>query len=201
VLPPSAPPPPTQQATFQLVPFAGEQHPSPLQLQGRLQRTHGQLLLIYRLEGDLNALQLPKPATLRERRDRLWTSTCLECFLALPGDPGYWELNLSPAGHWNLYRLSDYRQDLRAEPVAAPPRLRRQQRSGGLQLELELELPEALATAPRLELAVSAVIAAAGGSLSHWALVHAGDRPDFHRRDSFLLSLEEFAEQPLASQD
>lgn len=178
-----------RQASFRLLPFPGEPHPRALRLQGRLQCAAGQLLLVYRLAGDLSALELPEAAALGERRDGLWSRTCLECFLALPADPGYWELNLSPAGHWNLYRLSGYRQDLRPEPAAIAPRLRRQQVPGGVELTLELALPEALATAPRLELAVTAVLEARGGSLSHWALAHGGEAPDFHRRDSFLLSL------------
>jgi len=154
-----------------------------------LRRHQGQLLVHYLLEGNPEDLQLPQAAAIAERRDGLWRSTCLECFLALPGDPGYWELNVSPAGHWNLYRLSHYRQGLRPEPSGGPPQLHRQRFAGGWAFELELPLPEALARAPELELAVTAVIESSDGLHSYWALVHAGPEPDFHRRASFLLRL------------
>jgi hypothetical protein len=186
---PAAPQPPAAAVGFRLIPFAAAAPASSLRLHGWLRRSRGQLLVHYQLEGNPEALRLPQVAAIGERRDGLWRSTCLECFLALPGDPGYWELNVSPAGHWNLYRLSQYRQDLRPEPSGGPPRLRRQRRAKGLAFELELPLPEALAQAPGLELAVTAVIETSDGLHSHWALVHTGPEPDFHRRESFLLRL------------
>ncbi|MEB3271266.1 MAG: DOMON-like domain-containing protein [Synechococcus sp.] len=186
---PPAPRPPAAAVGFRLIPFAAAAAASPLRLHGWLHRSRGQLLVHYLLDGNPEALRLPQVAANGERRDGLWRSTCLECFLALPGDPGYWELNVSPAGHWNLYRLSRYRQGLRPEPTGGPPRLRRRRRTGGLAFELELPLPEALAQAPELELAVTAVIETNDGLHGYWALVHAAPEPDFHRRESFLLRL------------
>jgi hypothetical protein len=38
-------------------------------------------------------------------------------------------------------------------------------------------------------LALSAVLAAATGEKSYWALVHSGDKPDFHHPAGFRLEL------------
>jgi hypothetical protein len=44
--------------------------------------------------------------------------------------------------------------------------------------------------APRLRLALTAVVEDARGRLSYWALRHPPGRPDFHHRDGFALVLE-----------
>lgn len=43
---------------------------------------------------------------------------------------------------------------------------------------------------PRIRLGLSAVLEAADGSLSYWALHHPSARPDFHNEGGFLLELE-----------
>ena len=172
---------------FTLVPFPGEPHPEGLSLSGDLRRQGDQLSVVFRLAGPLQSLQLPPPAASPERRDNLWQSTCLECFLALPEDPGYWELNLSPTGHWNAYRLEGYREGLASDPAFARPDLERRPQEQMLELRLGCSLPPPLAEAPRLEVAITAVIATTEGLLSYWALHHGGEVADFHRRDGFRL--------------
>ena len=56
------------------------------------------------------------------RRDRLWEETCLELFLGEEGSERYWEFNLSPAGHWNVYRFEFYVSDKGSlsEPFSTP---------------------------------------------------------------------------------
>jgi len=111
---------------FRLIPFAGSSPgndpgcPSGLEsltITGHLHITDDTLAVSYQLQGDLAQLRLPAPASPPERRDLLWQTTCLELFLARQGGNGYWEFNLSPAGHWNVYRLEGYRQGLTPEPA------------------------------------------------------------------------------------
>jgi hypothetical protein len=99
-----------------LRPFDPATAPKRLRLEANLRRQGTSLTVRWILSGDLQQLRLPEPVEEPQRLDELWTSTCLECFLARPADEGYWELNVSPAGHWNLYRLDGYRQGLRPEP-------------------------------------------------------------------------------------
>lgn len=124
------------------------------------------------------------------RQDGLWRRTCAELFFGAAGQPGYHEWNLSPAGHWNLYRFDGYRAGGRVETAisGAAPEVTRA--DGALTLRAGLPLrPLGLAALP-LQVGISAVVEAADGSLSHWALVHPAARPDFHDRRGFDLRLD-----------
>ncbi|AFY28113.1 DOMON-like domain-containing protein [Cyanobium gracile] len=174
---------------FELRPFGGV-CPSPdLRLEGEVSREGAQLRLRYRLGGAIGTVQVPPPVASPERRDGLWTRTCFECFWGIAGERPYWELNLSPAGHWNLYRLEDYRQGLRPEPGYDRPLHRVSQEDGVLSMKLDLPLPAPIPPEAPLEVAIAAVIEDRHGQLSYWALAHPGVEPDFHRRDAFLLRL------------
>ena len=144
----------------------------------------------WRLDGDLAALSIPEPAAAPLRRDGLWRDTCFELFLASPASPGYREFNLAPAGDWNAYSFTAYRQGMQPIPAAQrlPFTIDRTAATFTLTLQLPAELlPEA--DGP-LVAAACAVLRSGDGPPSHWALRHGGQRPDFHRRDSFLLRLE-----------
>jgi hypothetical protein len=84
-------------------------------LSGRIRRRAGRLGIRFLLQGDLSLVTLASPAAQPRRRDDLWRTTCFEFFLGAATDPGYWEVNLSPAGHWNVYRFKDYRQGMEPE--------------------------------------------------------------------------------------
>jgi hypothetical protein len=164
---------------FQLVPFPGDPVVAGLTITGSAARDAARVRLHYRLDGPLQQLLLPDASTSPRRLDDLWQSSCLECFLARPGEPGYWEVNIAPAGHWNVYRLEDYRRGLTPEPEAAPPALLRQESGSCFALTVELALPEALAQAQRLEVGITAVIADRDP----------GEQADFHQREGFALRL------------
>lgn len=163
--------------------------PHELEITGGISRTGGTLRLHYRLDGALEDVVLPACLQAPERRDGLWEATCFEAFLAVAGEEGYWEVNLSPAGHWNVYRLDGYRRGLRPEPAftTLPFAVRRQGRL--LELDLACALPAAIGPDGPLEVGISAVIERMDGGVSHWALRHPGPLADFHRRDGFLLKL------------
>lgn len=174
---------------FALHPFDGGSASPLLQLGGEISRLERRLLLRFRLAGASEAVHLPSPVAAPSRRDGLWSTTCFECFWALEGERPYWELNLSPAGHWNLYRLENYREGLRPEPGDDQPPHRVVRDAGVLTLQLDLPLPPAIPTEAALQVAITSVIEERSGRLSYWALAHPGPEPDFHRRDGFLLRL------------
>ncbi len=175
--------------SFRLLPFAAGPAQAPFTLTGRIRREGRGLTIDYALHGPLDALVIPPPAAAAARRDGLWQATCFEAFLAAPGAEAYRELNLSPAGHWNGYRLDGYRHGLRPDPELPAPALRLERGPGELRLELRLHLPEDLGGEPSLEAGICAVIEHADGALSYWALAHPGPEPDFHRREGFRLRL------------
>ena len=145
-----------------------------------LGRLGERLRVNYQLSGPCDDLWLPEPAPRPQRLDELWQSTCLECFLARPGEESYWEVNLAPSGHWNVYRLEGYRQGLTPETACSrAPRLERQDPWPAVAFQMDLMLPPALAEAPVLEVGVTAVIATRGGAISYWALQHPGEQADF----------------------
>lgn len=147
------------------------------------------LLLDYTLAGDLNALALAAPEAEPARRDGLWEHTCFEFFLAPHGSNLYWEGNLAPSGHWNLYQFLGYRQGRKEEPALSALAVRSEGEEGIFRLGSELKLDRLLAGHHSWRLGLSAVIADRDGRRAYWALTHRETRPDFHRWDSFLVNL------------
>jgi len=214
---------------FRLIPFAGDCEASDpgglsitdnftdsLTITGHLSFTEDTLEVAYQLQGDLSQLSLPSPASPPERRDLLWQTTCLELFLARRGANGYWEFNLSPSGHWNVYRLERYREGLTSElaynqlPLQVKHQeqslVQHQAKSPGQQVTMTLRCPlppdlrgnrvetagETGATAggrPGLEVGITAVIEHSDGALSYWALHHPGAEADFHHRGGFTIQV------------
>lgn len=138
------------------------------------------LWLRYVCEGDVDAIAWPLQAV-PGRGDALWQRTCFEAFVMT--DDGYREYNLSPSGRWATYRFSAYRADMSDAPEVATV-LGLDGASDMVALEARIELPH-----PAGRLGLSAVIEAADGTLSYWALAHPSDKPDFHHPDSFVLDL------------
>ena len=164
--------------------FAAAEPHADLSLSARLQRDDREILVHYELRGDLSRLSIPAPSAAPRRADGLWQDTCFELFLGEPGGPVYREANLSPSGDWNVYRFAGYRLDGASDPAVTtlPFVVARD----ATRLTLDLALPVA---ASPLEIGVTAIIRDQAGAISHWALAHAGDRPDFHLRESFILSV------------
>lgn len=141
--------------------------------------------LDYRLSGAPATLRLPAPLATPGAADGLWQHTCCELFVAEAGE-AYREFNFSPSGEWAAYAFSTCRQRVDWAPHAAPQiRVHAEAET----LTLSAFLPIALLPPQAVALGLSAVIETADGQLSYWALHHAGERPDFHRRESFRLAL------------
>ena len=180
---------------FSLQCFPGNQQGPPLRISGSLARRGAQLLVSYQLQGDLDQLDIPAPRAPAGRRDNLWRRTCFELFIAAPGEPGYWEYNLSPSGDWNCYRFKGYREQMAVETAVSAALIELRTTNSGLWLGATLPLPPALLPPPAApthrppEVAISAVIQQRDGGLSHWALTHPARQADFHHRDGFVLAL------------
>jgi hypothetical protein len=175
--------------SFSLKPFQGEELGPDLKIAGMIGRHGNTLSLGCAVLGNLSELAIPSPGELPGRRDRLWEETCLEFFLGEKGSERYWEFNLSPAGDWNVYRFASYRKEMREEPAFTTLPFRIRMEPGALRLSLDLGLGKIIPMGRAIEVAVGAVIRTVTGKTSHWALVHPGPRPDFHRRDGFTLRI------------
>jgi hypothetical protein len=137
----------------------------------------------YEVTGDLAGLSVPAAGPAR-RVDGLWRHTCFEAFAAVPGAPAYVELNFAPSGEWAAYAFSAYRVPA-AAPALAAPRIRTERAATRLLLEARLDAPPWPAAAAAVEVALSAVLELADGSLGYYALTHPAPRPDFHDRRGF----------------
>jgi hypothetical protein len=174
---------------FSLVPFRGEDGLPDLAITGTIGRSADTLSIGCAVAGNLSVLAVPAAAESPERKGRLWEETCLEFFLGAKGSGGYWEFNLSPAGHWNVYRFTSYREGGQEESAFPSLPFRVRAERAALRLSLELDLGKILPAGVAVEAGVCAVIRTTTGGTSHWALAHPGPRPDFHRRDGFALTI------------
>jgi hypothetical protein len=174
-------------ADLTLHPHPGQSISPDLAVTANLQWRNGQLALSYRIVGPLATLRLPRPAAAPQRRDGLWQHTCCEIFIAAADTPAYVELNFSPGGDWAAYAFSGYRQPAQL-PQGAPPSIATQAGPDGFSLLTAVDA-NFLPAAPRWHVGLSCVLEDINGQRSYWALKHAGEQPDFHLRESFVLTL------------
>lgn len=128
------------------------------------------------------------------RRDRIWEHTCGELFVAAPGAAAYGEYNFSPRGAWAAYAFSACR--VAAERVAEvqAPLMSLETRGSGWDLQVRVPLADLVSLAgaaagecPLLRLGLAVIVAPPGQAQQFWAVRHAAERPDFHRRESFVV--------------
>jgi hypothetical protein len=174
---------------FILQPFEPFDRYLSLELTGSIERQNNILSLNYLLSGDLSKIVIPPPAILPTRQDELWLNTCFEFFLAIPETPNYWEFNLSPAGHWNVYSFTDYRQGMNWEKAVTelPDRVNIQDNC--FKLSLSYNLNSIIEENIALEVGITAVIKTINNISTYWALNHPAPQADFHQRESFLIDI------------
>jgi hypothetical protein len=180
---------------FSLQPFP-QTPPTDLEIIGTVARRANVLTISYSLLGDLADVAISSsdlqgvasPAT-PSRQSQLWEATCFEFFLGTKNDKQYWEFNLSPAGHWNVYCFDDYRQGMKEETAFPTLPFSVQTEPDALSVALKLNLGAIFAATQGLEMAIAAVVKHSNGDSSYWALKHPGKEPDFHLRESFTLKL------------
>lgn len=172
-----------------LVPFAsGTVVPCP-RVEAGCSLAGSGLELEFVIHDPLGEVRIPPREAIPARREGLWQTTCLETFLAGVGDGSYWELNLSPSGHWNLERFTAYRQPAGEACPLVDLDARWTLREGAFVMHCHLPLEDlGLASRP-LVIGLCAVIEAHKGEVAYYALGHPGPHPDFHRRDGWLLVL------------
>jgi hypothetical protein len=154
----------------------------------------GSLAVCFSCRCPAGLLRLPeaRPAA---PADELWRHTCCELFVGVTADVAYREFNWSPSGQWAAYAFSAYRMRAASGLEALPPPgISFESNAQGWTLRAQLAAAALTgAAATEIELGVAVVLEAADGNMSYWALQHASARPDFHRRESFILRLSDLA--------
>ncbi|MBM3270547.1 MAG: DOMON-like domain-containing protein [Candidatus Sericytochromatia bacterium] len=176
-------------AAFYLEPHPGLPFPRDVVVRGSARRAGTRLRMAWSLAGPPGAFVAPAPPIRPERRRGLWEDTCCEFFLAFPERPGYREFNLSPAGHWNVFRFDSYRAGMREETAFAALAFAAAGDEHGCEVTAEFDLAPLDGAAGPWRLAVATVVSGAGG-LSYWALAHPRPEPDFHDAGGFLIRLD-----------
>lgn len=168
---------------FSLVPFSKGPETRDFSIRGSLaEKGDGVLVLEMSLEGPLERIKFDEPKD-PQWQEGLWEGTCFELFWSRPGQTAYDEWNFAPSSAWAHFRFGDYRQ-LSSQEKSPPPQSilwRSTNKSLGFVGEVRGSLP--------LEFATAAVVLHREGLKSYWALTHVRQKPDFHHRGSFVLSL------------
>ncbi|MEH2138794.1 DOMON-like domain-containing protein [Nostoc sp.] len=175
--------------TFSLQPFPSNESPPNLKIAGNIARNGNQLSIRYMLEGDLKKIAIFPPSNTPSRKDELWKDTCFEFFLGIKNSARYWEFNLSPAGHWNVYCFNGYRQGMQKEIAFEKLPFSVQNQADGFALGLDVDLDKIISANQALEVAITTVIKHKDGEITYWGLTHRGAEADFHLRDNFIVEL------------
>ena len=142
----------------------------------------------YTLVGDLNRVDFP---VMREghRADRLWTSTCFECFFLRP-DGQYVEFNFSPSSEWAVYEFKGYREGMQQSMMRIAPKILCSQTQVMFELNASVDLSGS-AAARVIEssslLNLATVIRLKDDRYCYFSLGFGDGGPDFHRRESFVV--------------
>lgn len=161
----------------------------PITIKGSISRLSNRFTISYSLTGALSDIVIPAPADLPERRSNIWQETCFEFFLSLKDNDQYWEFNLSPSGHWNVYRFKAYREGRQEEEAFRSLPFNVISNTDTFMLELELDLDKIIPADETLKAGISAVMKQTDDNTTHWALTHPCQKADFHKRESFIIEL------------
>ncbi len=152
------------------------------------------LHLDYVLKADLREIFLPEPVDGTSRADNLWEHTCFEAFVALENSSEYLEVNLSPSGQWNIYDFKSYRGSrVEADQISCKPMILKAKTNFNMQTDLDLRGVSWIKNSKKyadLVLGLTGVVELKDKVKSYCALTHKSDKPDFHRKESFILRLK-----------
>lgn len=147
---------------------------------------NGYLPVKFRLEGNLEQLEIPVPDAATRAND-LWKNTCFEAFIGSINSSRYDEFNISPSKAWAAYQFDNYRDGMRDMPVSdLPVTIHRTDN----QLEIDVRLPVS-EQIDNLRIGFSSVIREKDGRCTYWAIHHPSQRPDFHHSDSLILKAQD----------
>jgi hypothetical protein len=181
---------------FSLIPFPDNLPHPDLEITGQIERLNQQLSITFQLTGEIEKVAIAPSEANPSRRNELWQTTCFEFFLGLKNSPNYWEFNLSPAGHWNVYRFDDYRQGMAEELAFDSLPFFVKIQPDNVTLSLSLALETMINPDQNLDVGITTVIQAKinnpvseQNATTYWALTHVSKEADFHQRKSFILDL------------
>ena len=169
---------------MKLIPFTAGS--SELSIEARLEVQSNGFLLSFEITGQgadqiLIQPRNPKPV----RKNDLWKETCFECFLGVGNSKQYFEFNGSTTGDWALYAFDDYRNGMKDVPVASEPVMEKLEKELG-KISLTWKIPYFTDAIIQSASVTSVIKSSSNAEIGYWALKHAGEKADFHLRESFV---------------
>lgn len=149
------------------------------------QREHDRLKIRYQLSPAEGVLWPQQQKS--QRAFELWRTTCFELFLSKQNKKEYIELNFSPSSEWDAYIFEGYRTPTSPKRLDLV-RVEFTQIELG-RIDIEVELPKEWMQ-EKLEANVTAVIQD-NSDIDYYAIKHASQKPDFHKRELFALELNQ----------
>lgn len=173
-----------------LVPYPGASKPLGIAVTASAELVGPAVLeLGYRLAGALDLVGIPPLAT-GTRAEGLWEHTCFEAFVAEAAGERYVELNFSPSTDWAAYSFVGYRRGMRPVELAQAPVVRVEREPRALVVTARVDLAAQGGAGWPGRVGLTAVVAGVSGEVSHWALAHPRDQPDFHDAAGWTVTLE-----------
>ncbi len=174
---------------FNLVPLHALVSAPDLQISGLITRESNLLTIEYTMSGNLKEIIIPEQAMNPGRKRGLWEETCFELFIGAINSTVYWEVNLSPGGHWNVYRFKNYRLGMEEEPAfsSLPFKVLKQEES--LHLSLNVDLNKIAGSELNLNVGISTIVKSTNGRTAYYSLSHPKPEADFHNRAGFIIAL------------
>lgn len=160
-----------------------------LAVSGTITRHGNEMSLQYLVSGDIHYLEIPHAKEMGSRCHGLWQASCFECFIGMKDSAKYWEVNIATNGDWNVYSFSGYRQGMMEEAAFNSLPCTLYQTKDEIWLDLRVDLSLLVREEHMLEIGISTVLKHCNGETSYWALCHQEEKPDFHNRSGFLLTM------------
>jgi len=174
---------------MKLLPFAPSSQSAEIQMEAQIEMQPQGFLITFELSGPGVASVLLSPKNEKpSRKNDLWKETCFECFFGVGHSKEYFEFNGSPSGDWALYAFQQYRDGMKEvvlNPVDSPILLKCEKSADYLCCVWRVPY---FSTAILQNASLTAVLKTGPGAadVSYWASKHAGAKPDFHLRESFI---------------
>ena len=175
---------------YKLIPFLDDELEQAIDLKVGIDWSlnESKLIIQFVIIGPIDRLKIPPVSDTPQRRVGLWEMTCFECFVGSLGQKNYWEINLSPSGDWNVFRLDGYRENLREEPMIKALPFGVERRGDRMIVDVTLDIQKLGLCRDTIELSATSVMEEVTGDISYWAVAYTGTTADFHLRKSFVIS-------------
>lgn len=130
---------------------------------------------------DLQGLSGLSSVAADQPTEGLWESTCFEAFFAVENQQSYYEVNLSSAGQWMVFRFDGERTGRQICATFKPTNFKTSLVDGKFVLSAELYLGSVKELIGQILVCTPAVVLRkTDDSVSYWSLRHTQKKPDFH---------------------